>query len=239
VLVIPGGNVRAAAASTPTLQYIKDVTAHDQQTMSVCNGAFILAGTGLLDGLSATTTSGNIARMATQFPKVKVVNDRRYVDNGKLVTAAGLSAGIDGALHVIAKLYGTGYAQSVALSQEYDWKPEGGFVRASLADLQIPKVDLTGVGKWDVVRTEGDTRRWELVMAGTSSLGASELMRRLDQALSEHRWTRVQSSNASSDGSSWRFNGSDGKPWKGTVKITSAGGDGHQYTATVSVARAG
>jgi len=129
VLVIPGGGVRAASQDAATLDYIRKVTAADRQTMSVCNGAFILAATGLLDGLSATTTRGNLDRMATQFPKLRVVRDVRYVDNGHLVTAAGLSAGIDGALHVISKLFGDDAARQVAHGEEYAWteasKPHG------------------------------------------------------------------------------------------------------------------
>ena len=62
------------------------------------------------------------------------MRDKRFVDNGKIVTAAGLSSGIDGALHVIEKLYGKGAAQVAAVSLEYDWRPDSGWARASLAD---------------------------------------------------------------------------------------------------------
>ena len=111
--------------------------------MSVCNGAFILASAGLLDGLSATTTNGNIPRLRTQFPKINVVEDRRYVDNGKIITAAGLSAGIDGALHVVELLMGKGAAEQTALVEEYDWHGNSRFVRASLADHVLPNLYLS------------------------------------------------------------------------------------------------
>jgi len=241
VLVIPGGSAKAASENAPTLEFIKNATAHTQYTMSVCNGAFILANTGLLDGLTATTTNSNIAGMQRLYPKIKVVRDRRYVDNGRIITTGGLSAGIDGALHVIAKLYGAGYAQFIALREEYDWKPEGGFVRASLADQEIPSISLAGLGQWGIVRTEGDRSRWDLVMSGTSDLTPADLMKRFDDALSKGNWTSAPSSAAGSGArsSSWRFTGSDGKPWKGTVKLEAAAGGGHEYTATVAVARAG
>ena len=125
VLVIPGGGVRAAEKDEATLAYIRRVTKGDRQTMSVCNGAFILASTGLLDGLSATTTRGNVTKLAASYPHIHVVGDRRYVDNGHLVTTAGLSAGIDGALHVIDKLFGAETARQVAYSEEYEWKEAG------------------------------------------------------------------------------------------------------------------
>lgn len=122
VLVIPGGGVRAAAQDAATLDYIRRVNAANRYTMSVCNGAFILASTGLLDGLSATTTQGNITRMAETYPKVRVVRGPRYVDNGHLITTAGLTAGIDGALHVISKLLGPDTALQVVKGEEYAWK---------------------------------------------------------------------------------------------------------------------
>jgi putative intracellular protease/amidase len=172
VLVIPGGGVQQASEDPATLEYIRSVTAKDQHTMSVCNGAFILANTGLLDGLSATTTNHYLDRLATEHPKIHVVRDRRYADNGKLATTAGLSAGMDGALHIIAKLFGTGCAQGVALREEYAWQPEGGFVRAALADREIPELSLEDTGEWQADRLEGDTRRWDVVGAGdTQELG--------------------------------------------------------------------
>lgn len=121
VLVIPGGGVEKPCSHSATQRFIKEATAQNRYTLSVCNGAFILAHTGLLDGLSATTTKGNIPKLAKQFPKLKVLGDRRYVDNGHIITAAGLSAGIDGALHVIEKLMGAEVANKVAAYEEYPW----------------------------------------------------------------------------------------------------------------------
>jgi putative intracellular protease/amidase len=106
--------------------------------MSVCTGAFILAKAGLLDGLSATTVSGGIANLASAGNNIKVVYDKRYVDNGKIITTAGLSSGIDGSLYLVGKMMGKGVAQLVALGIEYDWDPEGKFVRAALADRYLP-----------------------------------------------------------------------------------------------------
>jgi len=124
VLLVPGGGVKGACNSQPTLDWVKASCAHSQHTLSVCNGAFILASAGLLDGLTATTTAHLIDQLHTKFPRVTVVRDRSFVDNGKIVTAAGLSSGIDGALHVLSVMEGRGAAQQVALQQEYDWQPK-------------------------------------------------------------------------------------------------------------------
>ena len=242
VLVVPGGGVRAAQNSAPTLKWVTDATAGAVHTMSVCNGAFILASAGLLDGLTATTTSGNIDRLRAQYPKIKVVDDRRYVDNGKIITTAGLSAGIDGALHVVATMLGDGTAQEVALGEEYDWRSRSDFARAALADRLIPDLGLQEVGRWDVVRTEGSTTRWDLVVRGTSDLGVAELMDHVARALTtKGKWTSVKAASAgpaSRTTSGWNFSGRDGRRWTGTLKVESAPGESHHYTAELSIARA-
>jgi transcriptional regulator GlxA family with amidase domain len=133
ILVVPGGGVRAARDSAATLAYVRNTTARADHTMSVCNGAFILASAGLLDGLTATTTAPLIDRLHAEYPSVKVVHDRRFVDNGKIVTTGGLSAGIDGALHLVAVMHGKDKAQAVAHGLEYDWRTESGIIRADAA----------------------------------------------------------------------------------------------------------
>lgn len=114
VIVLPGGGVDDVMMDDATLAWIKGGAAHAQHIMSVCNGAFILAHTGLLDGLIATTTSGNVDSLRHHSPRTRVVRDRRVVDAGKIITTGGLSAGIDGALHVVARLRGNGHARYVA-----------------------------------------------------------------------------------------------------------------------------
>ncbi|MGH7742898.1 MAG: DJ-1/PfpI family protein [Candidatus Eiseniibacteriota bacterium] len=239
VLVVPGGGVKAASESAATLQYVKSATAGAQHTMSVCNGAFILAHAGLLDGLTATTTAGNIERLAKQFPNTKVVRDQRVVDNGKIFTAGGLSAGIDGALHVISKLMGEGTAQSVALGEEYNWEKSAAFTRAMLADLEIPNINVDGLGHWDVVSTHGNNQHWELVFSGSSHLSEADLMRMVSQALAEQgRWTPAEGGkSAGATNSAWKFTGRDGHPWSGTFTIESVAGEPNQYRGVFTVAR--
>jgi putative intracellular protease/amidase len=239
VLVVPGGGVKATQGNEPTLKWIKDETAKIQHTMSVCNGAFILASAGLLDGLSATTTNGNIPRLRSQFPKINVVDDKRYVDNGKIITAAGLSAGIDGALHVIELLMGKGTAQQTALVEEYDWEASSRFVRASLADKVIPALYLTPeYGTWDIVSTEGGTDHWEFVLRGTSDKPIAELIDHVDKDFgTTGQWTKV---SAGSDGTShWKLKTKDGKTWSGAVAVKAYPGRSREFTLSISVTKAG
>jgi transcriptional regulator GlxA family with amidase domain len=96
---------------------------------SVCTGAFILGRAGLLDNLTATTYHLQIDNLQKAYPKTKVLANTRFVDNGNVITTAGISAGIDGALHLVEKLRGRAYAQGVANTIEYDkWVPENGLV---------------------------------------------------------------------------------------------------------------
>jgi putative intracellular protease/amidase len=236
VLVVPGGGINAALKSDAIKKWIQDTSARTSYTMSVCNGAFLLANAGLLDGLTATTTSGRIDQLRTQYPKIKVVADRRFVDNGKIITTAGLSSGIDGALHVVGKIEGEGEAQQTALYDEYDWRPKSGFARAALADLNIPDVDQAIVGKWKIVKTEGATDHWTLIARGPSDLTAQQISERLGGDLAKANWAKAARSSATA--TAWTFTGRDGKPWTGEMTIEPVAGEKGQYVASLTIARA-
>jgi len=237
ILLVPGGGVRSTQKSEPTLAWIRKANDKTQLTISVCNGAFILGSAGLLDGLSATTTAHNIEPMRAAFPKVHVVNDQRFVDNGKIITTGGLTAGIDGALHVVSRLEGLGAAQAVALGLEYDWQPDKPFLPAQLADLMLPDIDLRKLARWHVVSTRGDRSEWEYVARGTTDLDGAALLHGIDEALTlQAKWKSV--SPAAQGTSRWSFTDSDGKAWTGTVSVESVPGASGQYTAKLHVARA-
>ncbi|HSP86652.1 MAG TPA: hypothetical protein VLN45_00845, partial [Ignavibacteriaceae bacterium] len=86
---------------------------------------------GLLDGKEATTWHGAIERLQESTPKAKIHKDTRFVDNGQIITTAGVSAGIDGALHVVSRLLGDDAAFHVAKYMEYDkWNPNEGLIVA-------------------------------------------------------------------------------------------------------------
>jgi putative intracellular protease/amidase len=124
ILVLPGGNSRAFIHSEAGMAWVKKVTAKNELSMSVCTGAFILAQLGLLDGRPATTHWGAIPRMKSAYPKVQVKTDVRFVDDGRIVTTAGVSAGIDGALHVVQRLLGDDVAWDTARYMQYVWEPQ-------------------------------------------------------------------------------------------------------------------
>ena len=129
IIVIPGGGSRALISSEPLMAWIEKSAADAEVVMSVCTGALALAKVGLLDGLEITTHYSAIDALKKQAPKSKVHENTRFVDNGKIVTTAGVSAGIDGALHIVSRLLGEDAASSTARYMEYDkWEPGAGRV---------------------------------------------------------------------------------------------------------------
>jgi len=105
--------------SKAMLDWIRQSTKNTDVTMSVCTGAFVLARTGLLDGKSATTFHAAFNTFAMQFPKIELKRGARFVENGNLATAGGLSSGIDLALRVVERYYGRDVAQKTAYNMEY------------------------------------------------------------------------------------------------------------------------
>jgi transcriptional regulator GlxA family with amidase domain/YHS domain-containing protein len=115
VVVIPA----QSEPSKAMLEWIRQSTKNTDVTMSVCTGAFILAKTGLLSGKSATTYHGAFGRFAMEFPDIELKRGARFVENGNLATAGGLSSGIDLALRIVERYYGREVAQKTAYNMEY------------------------------------------------------------------------------------------------------------------------
>lgn len=105
------------------INWVKNQHAKSELTLSVCTGALILAKAGLLDGLQATTHFMAIDTLRQLAPTTTVLPDKRFVDNGKIILSAGVSAGIDMAFYVVAKLQGPEVALETARYMQYDyWK---------------------------------------------------------------------------------------------------------------------
>jgi transcriptional regulator GlxA family with amidase domain len=105
------------------IDWIARVSAKSELVLSVCTGALLLAKAGLLDGLESTTHHGSIDLLRQTAPKSVVHADRRFVDNGRVVCSAGIAAGIDMSLHVVARLSGREVAARTAAQMEYPWQP--------------------------------------------------------------------------------------------------------------------
>lgn len=120
LLVVPGGfGTRALLNKPALLEWIQKRSAKSELTMSVCTGALVLGKAGLLAGLRATTHHECFDLLREIAPHTEVVETDRFVDNGHLLTAAGISAGIDCSLHVVERLLGADAATRTAEYMEY------------------------------------------------------------------------------------------------------------------------
>jgi putative intracellular protease/amidase/YHS domain-containing protein len=118
VIVIP-----AQSGSTDAmLHWIRKATEATDVTMSVCTGAFVLAATGLLSGKAATTHHTSYSDLQMQFPDVRVKRGARFVEEGNLATAGGLTSGMDLALRVIGRYFGAEAVERTAFQLEYQGK---------------------------------------------------------------------------------------------------------------------
>ncbi len=128
ILAFFGGNSGAASQNPKVIEWVqrqKKVQYH----FSVCTGAFVLAEAGILNGKTATTFHNALDDLENNYPKIDVRKNVRFVDNGNVITTAGISAGIDGALHLVAKLQGLNAAKRTAYYMEYDnWKLGDGLI---------------------------------------------------------------------------------------------------------------
>src|SRR5471030_2965141 len=121
VLIVPGGVVTAELAKPPVVAWIAGMARDCELVASVCTGALLLAQAALLDQQDATTHWDDIDDLRAMFPKVRVQPQRRWIDNGRIVTCAGISAGIDMSLHLVERLAGRELALRTARQMEYDW----------------------------------------------------------------------------------------------------------------------
>jgi putative intracellular protease/amidase/YHS domain-containing protein len=115
LIVIPA----QSPPSEATLDWVRKSSKSTDVTMSVCTGAFVLAKTGLLSGKAATTYHGAFVRFSNQFPDIQLKRGARFVEDGNLASAGGLSSGIDLALRVVERYFGREVAQQTAYDMEY------------------------------------------------------------------------------------------------------------------------
>ena len=215
IIVLPGGNVNRN--NPKILEWLKKQSENSEKVLSVCNGAFFLAGAGLLDGLQATTFYPQIARLREISPRTKVVNDQRYVSNGKIVTSAGLSSGIDAALFVVSEYLGIGAAQQLAVLLEYKWNYNNGFVRAQLADTHFARTtDVFAPLNGKIVWYEGNNNMWELRVRVQHSITSAQLMKILAAQFEQvQKWNLRKSDEKTG---SWSYK-VDGRAWVATAEI--------------------
>jgi len=231
VLVTPGGGgsrpgdgaVGDQMVNPAVIAWIQKTAASSELVLSVCNGAFLLAKAGLLDGLEATTFHGLIDELKLAAPKARIVRTKRYVDNGKVITSAGLTAGIDASLHVVERLFGADRARSVALQMEYN-PPTAAVARADYADQYLPDLDLPDGWQGSPVSSLGGPDDWELKYTIRSPLDSRGVFDFVSGELAKKaKWTSVSKEQTRGGyDSRWRFVDERNRTWNAQVTILPA-----------------
>jgi putative intracellular protease/amidase len=221
ILVLPGGDVDLE--DKRIIDWVRSRAGASEVVLSVCNGAFWLAKAGLLDGLTATTFHRAIDDLQAMAPKTHVVRDRRFVDNGRIVTSAGLTSGMDSSLHVLDRLLGRDKAQEIALQLEYDWRPDSKYARANLADRYLPPLDLGDNASFDPTSSVGDLDHWRTEgILKTREVPRDLLARVSEQLVGKAGWRPLPGAAAKGyeTARKWRFSDERGQPWLATMTLT-------------------
>jgi transcriptional regulator GlxA family with amidase domain len=122
VLVVPGGVHGPELAKRRVIEWIARQHATSRLTASVCTGAFLLAAAGLLDGSKVTTHWEDCADLGRDFPALVVREGVRWVEHERIMTSAGISAGLDMSLRIVARFAGQDLAERTARQMDYDWR---------------------------------------------------------------------------------------------------------------------
>jgi len=149
-LIVAGGwGTREASVCAETLAYVRAAARRARRTASVCSGAFVLAAAGLLDGRRATTHWARAAEFARAYPQVRVEPDRIFIRDGSVWTSAGISAGIDLALALVAEDLGEAVAKRAAQQLVvYHRRPGGQSQFSALLEADRPDSRFSSLLAW-------------------------------------------------------------------------------------------
>lgn len=203
VLVFPGsGLAETNPGDLQIKQFIKNRVDKTEVMFSVCSGAFFFAEAGVLKGLEATTFASMIPMMKENYDGIKVLDNVKYTDNGKIVTSGGLSSGIDAAFHVVSKFRGDGTTQDIANQMEYPRSLKFDYARSQLADNFIIGLrPLMRLLTSKYVSSVGDNNQWEFVFELRNSVSLTEALMILDRELRKSKaWEKIRLDKGSLSG---------------------------------------
>lgn len=122
VLVVAGGIHTGELRKPSVIDWLSTISKSATIVASVCTGAFLLAEAGLLSNLKATTHWEDSDDLRKSYPDLTVIEDQRWVDQGKFITSGGISAGIDMSLYLVSRLVGSDLAEKTARQMEFEWQ---------------------------------------------------------------------------------------------------------------------
>jgi transcriptional regulator GlxA family with amidase domain len=126
LLIVPGGVVTAELSKADVMQWLSQRAESAELVASVCTGAFMLANAGVITDGRVTTHWEDQAELAEMFPSLEVIEGPRWVEQNKLFTSAGISAGIDLSLHLVSRLCSSELASATARQMDYPWRNSHG-----------------------------------------------------------------------------------------------------------------
>ncbi|WP_308637131.1 GNAT family N-acetyltransferase [Paenibacillus silvisoli] len=161
ILIVPGGlGSRTEMHHTSVTGWIQAAAQKAEMVISVCTGALLLAKAGVLQGLRVTTNRRALDILREALPSdAELIEDVRYVDNGKIILSAGVTAGFDAALHAVARLYGEERAVDTASRLEYRWSESLDIRRAEAEDVLAVQRLYHGAAKW--IRDAKGIDQWQ------------------------------------------------------------------------------
>ena len=178
---------------TMVIDWIRERSKEVEHILTVCTGVTPVYDAGLLDGKTITSYGPLLDHLRTYATKATVVSDKRFVDNGKVITCGSYVSGIDGALYLVSKMYGIPRAQEVANNLEYNWDKEYKFVRSKLADNWLtPLLDFGPPLRGEVLRYDGDENQWMAEYKVTRRESFKEFYSQLPEMAEMHHWKNVE-----------------------------------------------
>lgn len=227
IILVPGGNVNPS--DTVVVNWIVETSRKSAHTMSVCTGAFYLAAGGLLDNLKATTNYPAIEVLKQVAPKATVIDKVRFVDNGRIITSAGLSSGIDAAFHLVSLYVGKAQTKKLANILEYDWRDKDPFVRSKLADKHVQDFfDALIPFDYEMTEYAGGENDWHTSVKLKTNLDQADLLSILFTQFEQvSRWQKTKKSTR------WRFD-DKGEKWSAALSHIRHGDDEFTFILKVS-----
>jgi putative intracellular protease/amidase len=216
VLVIPTSD-----EDTAIVRWIKSKAEKAEYILTICGGVYPVYAAGLLDGLSATTYGPLIDHFKEHATRARVVTDRRFVDNGRVITTGSYASGIDAALHIVSKMYGEPRAQEVANNIEYQWDKEYTYVRTKLADNWLaPLYDFSPPLRGKTLKYEGNERYWVAEYETERKESLKEFATQIPEMAEMHHWTNIGITETDTTYSAkWVRKDFDNREWLCTITI--------------------
>lgn len=188
-IVLPGWRNPSELPPERLLVELRQAAANGARIMSICSGVFVLAATGLLDGLSATTHWRHTDLLASMYPNIEVHPDVLYVDNGSTLTSAGSAAGIDLGLHLIRRDYGVETANQVARRLIVSPHRDGGQAQFITAPVAVEgSTSLAPTVAWAVENLARPMSVSDLASKASMSPRTFARRFRQDMGISPHKW---------------------------------------------------